>query len=132
MAKFRLNSNSVFTFGGDAVTCVTEVTLDETADDYMSNCAGLTTREHIAGVTNITGSASCELETDGATQYNLFAPGSTGALVLSPASNTAGDITFTSTNMTILGRSPAFSSGGLTTFSFTFALDNLTIAAISA
>lgn len=131
MAKFRLNPASVLTIGGNAVACVTEVSIDESVDDYTSNCAGLTTREHIAGMKNVTGSISFEIATDDSAELAYIAPGTTGALVFRPAGTTSGDLDITSTKITILGRSPVFSSQGLSTGSVTFALDDITIGAIA-
>lgn len=131
MAKFRLNANSVFTIGGNTIACVTEVSIDDSVDDYVSRCAGLGTTEHIPGQITVTGSGSFEIEQDAATELGYLAPGTTGALVLRPNGTTSGDLDITSTNLTVLSRSMAFSSTGLSTGSFTFACDDLTIAAIA-
>jgi hypothetical protein len=131
MAKFRLNPASVFTIGGNAIACVTEVTIDEAADDYMSNCSGQTFRTHVDGMVNVTGSANFEIETDDVTELGYIEPGDNGALVLRPAGITAGMINIASTNLIVLSRSVTFSSTGLATGSFTFVCDDLAITAIA-
>jgi hypothetical protein len=129
--KFRLNSASVFTLGGNAIPCVTTITLDESADDYISQCMGNTSKSHILGLVNITGSFTGEIEDDEITEFAYIQVGDSGAMILKPAGNTTGQLNFTSTKMQITQRSPAFSSQALTTYSASFVLDDLTIAAIA-
>ena len=130
MAKFRLSSASVFTIGGNAVPCPTAVSTDESIDTYISECAGQTVKAHVLGSKVVTGSFSGEVEVDDITELGYIAPAVTGALVLRPAGNTAGNIAITSSAFKITGRSLAFSSTGLTTYTCSFVMDNITIAAI--
>lgn len=131
MAKFRLNSASVFTIGANAIDCFTDITINEVTDDFISNCAGNTTKQHVSGLLDITGSASFEIETDADTELGYIDPGTTGALVLRPAGITSGDLDITSTNITVMNRDQVYSSTGLSTGSFTFTLDDMTIGAIT-
>lgn len=132
MAKFRLNPASVFTIAGQTVPCPTTITIDDVADDYVSECAALAAKEHVLGQRNISGSFSGEVESAGAASLAYIAVGVSGALVLRPASTTVGDIGITSTKLQITGRSLTTSTTGLTTYNCTFVCDDLTIAAISA
>jgi len=132
MAKFRLNSTSVFTLGGNSFACPLSADLSESIETFMSACVGNTYQETVTGLKNATVTVSGEVETDDVTAINNFAAGTNGALVLSPASNTAGDITITSTSATVVSRDMAFPSSGLASITVTMNLDDLTIAAIGA
>lgn len=130
MAKFRLNSNSVFTMGGNAIPCVTDISIDTAADDYVAECMGSTSKEHVAGLTDITGSFSGLVEATGATLMNYVQTGDSGAMVLNPAGTTTGQLTLTSTMMTIISFSMTMSTKGLTAYSCNFVLNDLTIGSL--
>jgi hypothetical protein len=130
MAKFRLSSASVFTIGGNAVPCPTSISTDESMDDYISECAGLTVKTHVLGAKVVTGSFSGEVEMDDVAELAYVAPLVTGALVLRPAGITAGNISIASSAFKITGRSLSLSSTGLTTYTCNFVMDNITVAAI--
>ena len=134
MTKFTLNNNSVFSIGGNAITCVTTITIDQAVDDIISECFGADSyKEHVLAGINITGSFTMELESDDDTVLGYFAPKTSGAMVLQPYNAVAASIQYTSTNMQITGRTPLTASrSGLSTASGTFVLDDLTIAAIPA
>ena len=132
MAKFRLNSASVFTINGQTMPCPTSVTLDENVDVYISECATATVKEHVLGDTVVSGSFSGEVADDGATALGHTAPGVTGALVLRPAGITAGMIAITSTDIKITSQNISASTTGLTTYTCNFVMNNITIAAIPA
>lgn len=129
MAKFRLNSNSVFTIGANTIACVTGVTLDEVTDDFISNCMENTSKQHVYGLVDISGTIDYEIDTDGNTELGYVAPGTTGAMVFQPNGTTSGDLDIDSTNITILTRNIVTSSTGLTTGSSNFVADDLTIGA---
>jgi hypothetical protein len=128
MAKFRLSSASIFTIGGNAVPCPTSVSFDESVDDYISECAAQTVKAHVLGAMSVSGSFSGEVEADDVTELGYIAPSVTGALILEPAGNTVGNIVVSSSAFKITGRSLAFSSTGLSTYTCTFVMDNITIA----
>jgi hypothetical protein len=128
MAKFRLNPTSVFTIDEEVVPCPTSISFDESVDDYISECAGQTVKEHVLGSVVVSGSFSGEVEND--ELLADVAPSVAGALLLQPFDTTPGNIQITSTNLQITGRSTAFSSTGLGTYTCTFVMDDITIEAI--
>jgi hypothetical protein len=130
MAKFRLTSATVFTIAAQAVPCPTSISLDETMDDYISDCAANAVKEHVLGAKAVSGSFSGETEHNGATALGYVAPGVTGALILQPAGNTAGNITITSSAFKITSRSLGMSATGLTTYTCNFVMDNITVGTI--
>ena len=133
MTKFALDSTSVFSIGGNAITCVTDITIDESVDDLISQCFGSdSVKAHVLAGINITGSFNIELENYDVTMLGYLAPKTSGALILQPAGPTVGNIALTSTNLQITGRTPIQASrSGLGVASGTFVLDDLTIAAIT-
>lgn len=130
MSKFRLNKDSVFTIGGNAITCVTEVTFDEAVDVYTSECEDSDRiKPQVVGGTVVTGSLTYEIEEDGVTVFNYLEPFDSGALVFGPNGTTATYLKLTSTNIQISGRSFNASRTGLGTGTATFTCDNLTVTA---
>lgn len=132
MAKFRIGSTAVFTIATQAVPCPTSFVLDESMDDYISDCATNAVKQHVLGAKNVTGSFSGEVEDNGVVALGYVAPGVSGALNFQPAGTTTGFITITSTKIQITGRSFNTSATGLTTFTCQFVLDDITIAAAPA
>ena len=130
MAKFRLTSATVFTIAAQTVPCPTSISMDETMDDYISDCAANAVKEHVLGAKAVSGSFSGEVENDGVAGLGYVAPGVTGALVLQPAGNTATYITITSSAFKIISRSMGMSATGLTTYTCNFVMDNVTVGAI--
>lgn len=131
MAKFALNDTSVFSIGGNALTCVIDVTLDDSVDVLVSECFSSTDfKEHILAGRTVSGSFNQEVADDDVTQLTYTVPKTSGAMILRPAGPTAGDIAITSTNMQITGRSISASRGGLAANSVTFVCDDITFAAI--
>ena len=128
MSKFRLNTNSVFTIGGNAITCVTAVDFDEAVDTYISECEDANgIKSQVAGGITVTGSLTYELETEGVTVLNYLEPFDSGAWVFGPNGTTGTHIKFTSTNIQISGRSIATSRTGLVTATANFVCDDLTV-----
>lgn len=132
MTKFRLSASTVFTLDGNAVPCPTQVTFNEVNDNFQSMCAGNTIKANVAGLGNITGSISGEVDAAGVTTMGYIAVGTAGALVLRPTGATTGELDITSTNMQITSLSEAFSSTGLTTYTANFVCDDLTWDAVPA
>ena len=132
MAKFVLNSNSVFTLGGNSLSCLTSAETSSSIDTFMSMCAGQTSKATITGLSEHTMSVSGELETDDVTALGNFAVGTSGAVNFQPNGTTAGDIAITSTNGTVVSRNESFSSSGLATVTVQINLDDMTVAANSA
>lgn len=128
MAKFRLSSATVFTIGGNAVPCPTSFDVDESLDDYISECAGQTVKAHVLGSKSVSGSFSGEVEADDVAELAYVAPGVSAALIFEPAGTTVGNIVISSSAFKITGRSIAFSSTGLSTYTCTYVMDNITIA----
>ncbi len=132
MSKFRLNSASVFTLGGNALSCLTSADVSESIDTLMSECVGQTYKATITGLKTATVTVSGEIENDDVTELGNFAPATSGALVFQPNGTTAGDIKITSTKATVVSRDITTAGGSLSAVSITLNLDDLTLAANSA
>ena len=132
MSKFRLNSASVFTLGGNALSCLTSADVSESIDTLMSECVGQTYKATIVGLKTATKTVSGELENDDVAELGYFDPGDNGAIVFQPNGTTAGDIKITSTKGTVVSRDISTAGGSLTAVSITINLDDVTIAANSA
>lgn len=130
MAKFRLGTTAVFTIAAQTVPCPTTISTDETMDVFISECAANAVKEHVLGAKVAGGSFSGEVDSAGAASLAFIAPGVTGALVLQPAGNTAGNLTITSSAFKVTSRSLGMSSTGLTTYTCNFVMDNITIGTI--
>ena len=129
MAKFRLNTNSVFSIGGNALTCLVSADVSESLSEIMSNCAGAAFQEPVAGLKTATITVNFELENDDVTVYNYVSTGSTGAIVFQPNGTTTGDIKVTATDSLVNARNMTTSSTGLSAASCTIRLHDITVAA---
>lgn len=132
MAKFRLNSASVLTLGGNALSCLTSADVSEAVDTFLSECVGQTYKATITGLKTATMTINGEIETDDVSELENFALGDSGALIFQPNGTTAGDIKISSTKATVVGRNITTSGGALSAVSITLNLDDLTLAANSA
>jgi hypothetical protein len=72
MAKFRLNSASVLTLGGNAVPCPVSVDLAVSTETFKSMCAGQTVKETVYGLQEVTMTVNGELEADSSDFYHQF------------------------------------------------------------
>jgi hypothetical protein len=54
MAKFTLNTNSVFTLGGNSFDCLVSADISETVEKFLSQCAGQTYKEAVFGTQEAT------------------------------------------------------------------------------
>ena len=126
MAMFRLSASTVFSIDGNNVPCPTSITFNEVNDDYVSNCAGSAIKEHVAGLGNITGSFSGEIDAVGAATLGYVVVGTAGALVLRPTGAVEDELDISSTNLQITSLDVAFSSTGLSTYTCNFVCDDLT------
>lgn len=129
MSKFVLNSNSVFTLGGNSFACLLSGDFSESVDTILSSCVGDGYKETIYSLKTATLTVSGELETDDVTAINDFDIGTSGAVVFQPNGTTVGDIKISSTNGVVVSRDISVSSSGLATLSATINLDDVTIAA---
>lgn len=133
MANFRLNDSSVFTIGGNTVDCVTEVSLDESVDTYISNCEGTSNhRPVVLGAIQVTGTITFEIESDDDTKLGYVAPATNGAWVFQPNGTTSTDLEITSTNIQITSRNFSASRTALTTGTAGFVCDDLTVGTVGA
>jgi hypothetical protein len=130
MAKFRLNSATIFTIATNAVPCPTSFTLDRNMDVYVSDCATATVKEHVLGDVVVSGSFSGEIAADGVTALTYIEPKVAGALVFQPMGNTGGKIQILSSDLKITSRSLATTTTGLTTYTCNFVMNQVTISAI--
>ena len=132
MAKFRLSATTIFTLDGNAIPCPTTVTFNEVNDNYMSVCAGNTIKANVAGLGNITGSITGEVDAAGAATLAYIDVNVAGALVLRPTGATTGELDITSTNMQIASLDLAMTTTGLTAYTANFVCDDLTWGAVPA
>jgi hypothetical protein len=130
MAKFRLNSATVFTIATNAVPCPTAFNVDRNMDVYISECATGTVKEHVLGDIVVSGSFSGEIAADGVTALTYIAPKVSGALVLQPMGATGGTVQILSSDFKITSRSLAATTTGLTTYTCNFVMNQITISAI--
>jgi hypothetical protein len=129
-ANQSLTFNSI-TFGSGG-SCITSVEYSDDIDDFVAECAGATTKEHVPGLRNISATVSGYLNQADVALLNAIAPGIADTdWVHYPAGNTSTYIKITSSNATVLSRSISVPVSGITTFSFTAALDAMTIAAVT-
>ena len=133
MAKFAINDTSTLVFNSNSLTCLIDVTLDDSVDTIVSECFGATDfKEQILAGRTVSGSLTQEIADDDVTQLTYTVPKTAGTLVFEPAGSTTGDIRITSTNMQITVRSLSLSRSGLLQNSVTFVCDDVTFLAIPA
>lgn len=133
MAKFRLSNDSVFTIGGSAVTCVTDIEFSEDADVYFSDCDDASGyKEPVVGGIQVTGNLTMEYNADDNTVLGYFDPQDSGALVFGPNGTTSGDLKIEATTLTVTNRQIRASRTGLSTASCSFVCDDFTVGAYSA
>jgi hypothetical protein len=134
MTKFTGKSQSLafnsITFGSGG-SCITSVEYSDDIDDYVSECAGATVKEHTTGLRNITATVQGYLNQTDATMLNAIEPGVNDTdWVHYPAGNTATYIKITASKASVTSRPMSIPVSGISTFSFTAVLDSLTIAAV--
>ena len=128
--KFRRSNVSVFSIGGNVLTCVTDVDYDESVDVYWSDCDDATSEKTpVAGGIQTTGSLTQELADDDVTQLGYTSPTTSGALVDQPNGAVSNDINIAGT-MTISGRQIRTSRTGLSIVSCNFVTSGITISAV--
>lgn len=133
MAKFRLSKDSVLTINSQTIICVTDVTLDQAVDTFISECEDTNSfKAQILGGMTIGGTLTYEVEAVSATMLGYLAPKVAGAFLLQPADDTAGNIQITALDCRITGRSLATSRTGLVTGTGTFVLNDITVEVIPA
>ena len=133
MTKFILDNTSVFSIGGNALTCITEVNFDENADVYFAQCgaASGSVRQPIVGTAQVTGSITIELDADDVAELGYIDLGDSGALLFQPQGDVSGNLEISATTLTVTGRNLRFSSTGTATGTANFSLDSFAIAAAS-
>lgn len=129
MAKFRLNSASVFTLASNSLSCLVSADVSESIDTLMSECVGQTYKTTVVGLKTATITVSGEIDASDVTALGYFDLGDSGALVFQPAGTTTGMIKITSTKATVVSRDITTSGGSLAAVSITLNLDDLTLAA---
>lgn len=132
MARFALNSNSVFTLDSNSIPCLTSADTNETIDAFLTMCAGDAYKSTVTGKKQATITLNFEINNNDVTFLNDFAVGASGAMLFQPNGTTAGDISYSSTNATVVDRSESYTTSGFGTGTVTINLDNLTIAANGA
>lgn len=129
MAKFRLNSASVFTLASNSLSCLVSADVSESIDTLMSECVGQTYKTTVVGLKTATITVSGEIDASDVAALGYFDLGDSGALTFQPAGTTAGMIKITSTKATVVSRDITTSGGSLAAVSITLNLDDLTLAA---
>ena len=131
MAKFRRSNDSVCSIGGSALTCVIDVSYDEQADVYISDCDDANAKkEQVSGGIVRTGTMVAEVATDDEAQLELIDPGSSGAWIDRPNGATAGDIEWTATAATVSSRQFVSSRNNLATYTIGLIFSGLDHSAI--
>ena len=120
------------TFGSGG-SCVTSVDISDDADMFITECAGATEKEHLAGLRAIQVDVQGYVNIDDEPMLNDIEPGTIATdFDFKPAGNTPTYTVFTASSAMVSSRSMPVSVGSVTTFSFSLMLDSLTIAAIPA
>jgi len=130
-ANFILDNTSTLAIGAGSITCMTEISFDETADVYFGSCgaASGSARAPIVGSKRVTGTVTFEPSKTDVTLVNLVEVGDTGALVAYPQGNTLTYLKISAAALYITGRQMRLSSSGVPTVVANFACDGLTVAA---
>lgn len=131
-ADFILDEKSTFSVNGNAITCMTEISFDETADVYFGSCgvAAGAGRAPIVGTKRVTGTVTFEPSKTDTTLIGYVDIGVSGALLCYPQGNTSTYQKISATTMYITGRQIRISSSGVPTVVANFAADGLTVAAV--
>ena len=124
---------TVFTIGGNAITCAVEIEFNEPHAVYRSQCDGTPIVRSFA---EASGTLTCEIPlASWATQAGYLAPGpktSAQALVLQPGGATATYTDIDATNIEFTDRITRWSTSGVATVTSPFVVTGLTYAAVSA
>ena len=132
MAKFRRSASSVCSIGGSALTCVLDVTYDQSGDVLVSDCDGSDLeKEQVFGGITETGTMTAEVASSDEAQLELIDVGSSGAWIDQPAGPTATYIQWTGT-ATVASRRFVSSRGSLTTYEIGLIFAGLDHSAIPA
>ena len=131
MPKFNLGSESTFalTFASQSLTCVQSIDISRTAPITEIECAGATSAEQIVGIPRYTMTVVGALNDDDNALLGYIDPGDSGAIACDPAGTTTGHLDISSTNATVSDAPISMPVNGFSTYSVTFVLDDLTIAA---
>ena len=122
--KFRRSNNSVASIGGSALTCVLDVSYDEQADVYVSDCDDANAKkDQVVGGIVRTGTLTAEVNDTDEAQLELIDPGSTGAWIDQPYRATG--MKWTATAVTVASRRYASSRSNLTTYEIGLIFDGL-------
>jgi len=128
--KFRRSNSSVFSIGGNVLTCVLDVDYDEAVDVYWSDCDDATSEKTpVAGGIQTSGTLTQEIADDDTTQLGYTSPTTSGALVDQPNGAVQNDINIAGT-ISITGRQIRTSRTGLSTVSCNFVCAGITITAV--
>ena len=114
--KFRRSNDSVASIGGSTLTCILDVSYDEQADIYVSDCDDANAKkDQVVGGIVRTGTATAEVNDTDEAQLELIDPGSTGAWVDRPYG--ASGVEWTATAVTVwsipivgISRNPAIAA----------------------
>jgi len=113
--KFRRSNDSVASIGGDALTCVLDVSYDEQGDVLVSDCDNAAGKKaQVLGGIVRTGTLTAEVESNDEAQLELIDPGNTGAWIDRPYG--ASGVEWTATAVTVSNRRFVSSRNNLTTY----------------
>ena len=131
MAKFRRSSASVAIIGANTLTCVLDVSYDESGDVLVSDCDDVSgKKEQVLGGVVKTGTLTAEVAKTDEVQLGYIDPGTSGTWTDKPAGITGGDIVWTATLVTIASRRFMSSRGNLATYECSLIFSGLDHAAI--
>jgi len=122
--KFRRSNDSVASIGGSTLTCILDVSYDEQADVYVSDCDDANAKkDQVVGGIVKTATATAEVNDDDEAQLELIDPGSTGAWVDRPFGATG--VEWTATAVTVASRRFVSSRTSLATYELGLIFDGL-------
>ena len=131
MAFFNLGtaSTTAMTFNSITLTCLQTIDVSGTAPVTEVECAGATSVSKLVGIPRYTMSVTGALATDDNTLADGLLPAETGAITMDPAGTSSLTIDISSTNATVSDWSLSFPVNGFASYSATFQLDDITVAA---
>jgi len=117
------------TLSANNLTNLQSVEYSDSIDPFLVEVAGATVKTTITGLKEYKVTVNGLLTGSDVTLLGNIAIGTTGAWVNYPDGNTTGNIHITSTNATVISRDHGAKVDGLTPYSISLNLDDITIAA---
>lgn len=130
MAYFNLTAaNAAMTFAGVTLTCLQSIEVSRSAPQTEIECSGSSAVTFITGTPRYTITVTGALDEDDVTLLGAIDPGDNGAITMDPAGTATGTIDIASSSATVTDAPISMPVNGFSTYSATFACDDLTISA---